>query len=55
MINIPVNRILSYQNKKYNGQLSAIEKSYNVNLPTVLKIDDEENFNKGLKYYKPKR
>lgn len=45
-----VNHILSYQNKKYNGQLSAIEKSYNVNLPTVLKIDDEENFNKGLKY-----
>lgn len=51
-----VNHILSYQNKKYNGQLSAIEKSYNVNLPTVLKIDDEENFNKGLKYgSKPKR
>ena len=52
----PINHILSYQNKKYNGQLSAIEKSYNVNLPTVLKIDDEENFNKGLKYgSKPKR
>lgn len=51
-----VNHILSYQNKKYNGQLSAIEKSYNVNLPTVLKIDDEENFNNGLKYgSKPKR
>lgn len=51
-----VNHILSYQNKKYNGQLSAIEKSYNVALPTVLKIDDEENFNKGLKYgSKPKR
>lgn len=51
-----VNHILSYQNKKYNGQLSAIEKSYNVNLPTVLKIDNEENFNKGLKYgSKPKR
>ena len=51
-----VNHILSYQNKKYNGQLSAIEKSYNVTLPTVLKIDDEENFNKGLKYgSKPKR
>lgn len=51
-----VNHILSYQNNKYNGQLSAIEKSYNVNLPTVLKIDDEENFNKGLKYgSKPKR
>ena len=51
-----VNHILSYQNKKYNGQLSAIEKSYNVNLPTVLKIDDEENFNKVLKYgSKPKR
>lgn len=51
-----VKHILSYQNKKYNGQLSAIEKSYNVALPTVLKIDDEENFNKGLKYgSKPKR
>lgn len=51
-----VKHILSYQNKKYNGQLSAIEKSYNVNLPTVLKIDDEGNFNKGLKYgSKPKR
>lgn len=51
-----VNHILSYQNKKYNGQLSAIEKSYNVALPTVLKIDDEENFNKWLKYgSKPKR
>lgn len=51
-----VKHILSYQNKKYNGQLSAIEKSYNVALPTVLKIDDEENFNKGLKYgSKPNR
>lgn len=51
-----VNHILSYQNKKYNGQLSAIEKSYNVALPTVLKIDDEENFNKGFKCgSKPKR
>lgn len=51
-----VKHILSYQNKKYNGQLSAIEKSYNVALPTVLKIDDEENFNKGFKYgSKPKR